>query len=314
MGAHILFVFLLLAGILLLTGGSVAGVVKATREGMATTTSRVRRSTQEFAAVFTGNTTAPIDERTEPVEPPEEAPEVEPVVRATHVEAPALDAEERYPDLYGEEEPEAEEEDDEPVLVEPEPQPEPPIEEVEQESSRPQGNRRSAVTEADDIDYRMPKPSFLEALERRPEGRHEGHRAHRRRQLVDALSHFNVEAQGDRDRDRPARDPLRAAPGARHQDVEGLQLKDDLAYALAAEHVRILAPIPGKQAVGVEVPNRVRKMVHLGDVFQEAPQKWSPLTVWLGKDIAGQGDRHRPRQAAARARGRHHRLGQVAAA
>jgi S-DNA-T family DNA segregation ATPase FtsK/SpoIIIE len=65
------------------------------------------------------------------------------------------------------------------------------------------------------------------------------------------------------------------------------QLKDDLAYALAAEHVRILAPIPGKQAVGVEVPNRVRKMVHLGDVFQEAPQKWSPLTVWLGKDIAG---------------------------
>ena len=65
------------------------------------------------------------------------------------------------------------------------------------------------------------------------------------------------------------------------------QLKDDLAYALAAEHVRILAPIPGKQAVGVEVPNRVRKMVHLGDVFQAAPAKWSPLTVWLGKDIAG---------------------------
>jgi len=37
----------------------------------------------------------------------------------------------------------------------------------------------------------------------------------------------------------------------------------------------------------VEVPNRVRKMVHLGDVFQEAPRGWSPLSVWLGKDIAG---------------------------
>src|SRR4029078_10627071 len=47
------------------------------------------------------------------------------------------------------------------------------------------------------------------------------------------------------------------------------------------------APIPGKQAVGVEVPNRVRRMVHLGDVFQEAAKAWSPLTVWLGKDIAG---------------------------
>jgi S-DNA-T family DNA segregation ATPase FtsK/SpoIIIE len=78
---------------------------------------------------------------------------------------------------------------------------------------------------------------------------------------------------------------LRLAPGIKMSKVA--QLKDDLAYALAADHVRILAPIPGKQAVGVEVPNRVRRMVHLGDVFQEAPAKWSPLTVWLGKDIAG---------------------------
>ena len=35
------------------------------------------------------------------------------------------------------------------------------------------------------------------------------------------------------------------------------------------------------------MPNRVRKMVHLGDVFQDAPRGWSPLSVWLGKDIAG---------------------------
>ena len=79
---------------------------------------------------------------------------------------------------------------------------------------------------------------------------------------------------------------LRLAPGIKMSKVA--QLKDDLAYALAAEgEVRILAPIPGKQAVGVEVPNRDRRMVHLGDVFQEAPKGWSPLTVWLGKDIAG---------------------------
>jgi S-DNA-T family DNA segregation ATPase FtsK/SpoIIIE len=78
---------------------------------------------------------------------------------------------------------------------------------------------------------------------------------------------------------------LRLAPGTKMSKVSAL--KDDLAYALAAEDVRILAPIPGKQAVGVEVPNLVRKIVHLGDVFQEAPKGWSPLTVWLGKDIAG---------------------------
>ena len=78
---------------------------------------------------------------------------------------------------------------------------------------------------------------------------------------------------------------LRLAPGIKVGKVA--QLKDDLAYALAATDIRILAPIPGKQAVGVEVPNARRRIVHLGDVFQPPPADWSPLTVWLGKDIAG---------------------------
>jgi S-DNA-T family DNA segregation ATPase FtsK/SpoIIIE len=78
---------------------------------------------------------------------------------------------------------------------------------------------------------------------------------------------------------------LRLAPGIKVAKVA--QLKDDLAYALAAAEIRILAPIPGKQAVGIEVPNARRRIVHLGDVFQEPPPDWSPLTVWLGKDVAG---------------------------
>src|SRR3954462_11851687 len=78
---------------------------------------------------------------------------------------------------------------------------------------------------------------------------------------------------------------MRLSRGVKMSKVS--QLKDDLAYARDAEHVRILAPIPGKEAGGGEVPNRVRKMVHLGDVFQEAPQSWSPLTVWLRQGIAG---------------------------
>ena len=78
---------------------------------------------------------------------------------------------------------------------------------------------------------------------------------------------------------------LRLAPGTKVGKVA--QLKDDLAYALAAADIRILAPIPGKQAVGVEVPNARRRIVHLGDVYQQPPADWSPLTVWLGKDVAG---------------------------
>ena len=64
-------------------------------------------------------------------------------------------------------------------------------------------------------------------------------------------------------------------------------LKDDLSYALATTEIRILAPIPGKQAVGVEVPNLSPKLVTLGDIFGELPATASPLSVWLGKDISG---------------------------
>jgi S-DNA-T family DNA segregation ATPase FtsK/SpoIIIE len=105
--------------------------------------------------------------------------------------------------------------------------------------------------------------------------------------LVEALGHFGVDASvvGTVAGPHVTRYELRLAPGIKMSKVA--QLKDDIAYALAATDVRILAPIPGKTAVGVEVPNANRRIVHLGDVFQEAPEGWSPLTVWLGKDIAG---------------------------
>ena len=64
-------------------------------------------------------------------------------------------------------------------------------------------------------------------------------------------------------------------------------LKDDLSYALATTEIRILAPIPGKQAVGVELPNLSPNLVTLGDIFDDLPATASPLAVWLGKDISG---------------------------
>ena len=53
-------------------------------------------------------------------------------------------------------------------------------------------------------------------------------------------------------------------------------LKDDLSYALATTEIRILAPIPGKQAVGVEVPNLSPKLVTLGDIFGDLPGEREP--------------------------------------
>jgi S-DNA-T family DNA segregation ATPase FtsK/SpoIIIE len=66
-------------------------------------------------------------------------------------------------------------------------------------------------------------------------------------------------------------------------------LQRDIAYAMAATDVRILAPIPGRSAIGVEVPNHARQLVALGDllVAPEAATASDPLDVALGKDIAG---------------------------
>jgi S-DNA-T family DNA segregation ATPase FtsK/SpoIIIE len=68
-----------------------------------------------------------------------------------------------------------------------------------------------------------------------------------------------------------------------------LSLADDIAYALATPDVRIIAPIPGKSAIGVEVPNRVRDFVMLGDVLRSKAAKddHHPLSVALGKDVHG---------------------------
>ncbi|HLH27712.1 MAG TPA: DNA translocase FtsK, partial [Acidimicrobiales bacterium] len=66
-------------------------------------------------------------------------------------------------------------------------------------------------------------------------------------------------------------------------------LSKDIAYAMASPDVRILAPIPGRSAIGVEVPNRHRQLVALGDVLAspEARAATHPLEVAMGRDIAG---------------------------
>ncbi|HEX6652840.1 MAG TPA: DNA translocase FtsK [Thermoleophilaceae bacterium] len=278
-GSHILFVFLLLAGILLLTGASVASIITATREAAATTSGRMRRT---GSAVTERIPYEPLP----PIAPPEPE-DREPVVRATHVEMPVQETDEW--DEY--EEDRVLESGSDPIDAAPEEEQEvdgglTPEEPEEEPELTPMGNKRSPVTESDDIDYTLPKLSFL----KRSSGAQKLDTKGIERvgaQLVEALSHFNVDARlvGTVGGPHVTRYELRLAPGIKMSKVA--QLKDDLAYALAAEQVRILAPIPGKQAVGVEVPNRVRSMVHLGDVFQDAPKGWSPLSVWLGKDIAG---------------------------
>ncbi len=295
-GAHILGVFLFIAGVILVTGATLAGAIRATGAGVAGTSRALKRSTEEITASvkrpprLTPDHSAEADPGADPILPPE-PDTAELVVRATHVEAPPIED-------YGlGAEPEAEPEDvlGEELELDPESDTDSgdaganavTRREVGPEDLTPQGRYRASITDDPDFVWHVPGGRFLtrstgEAAKPDTAGQEQVART-----LLETLGHFGIEAKviGRVTGPHITRYELRLAPGTKVAKVA--QLKDDLAYSLAATDIRILAPIPGKQAVGVEVPNARRRIVHLGDVFQDPPPDWSPLAVWLGKDIAG---------------------------
>jgi S-DNA-T family DNA segregation ATPase FtsK/SpoIIIE len=135
--------------------------------------------------------------------------------------------------------------------------------------------------------YRLPDASVLRRSRTDRNGQPEKAIERTAQALVQALSNFGIEATmaGQVVGPRVTRYELQLAPGTKVGKVAAL--KDDLAYALATTEIRILAPIPGKQAVGVEVPNLSPNVVTLGDIYEELPAQASPLSAWLGKDISG---------------------------
>jgi S-DNA-T family DNA segregation ATPase FtsK/SpoIIIE len=328
LGADILAVFLFVAGLILVSGATLATVARATGAGVVGTGRAVRRSTDGFSATLggrrpttataaarsrarsvtvTGNPNGPItadrlidpdlldpDELPDSLLPPE-PDTAELIVRATHVEAPPndsrIDDDDPVPPRFDPDgaggEGEIAASDERPDAVPDPDAPRPSRPEVDPADLTPQGRYREAITDDPDFEWQVPNGHLLvrsTAEAARPDTAGQEQVA---RTLVETLGHFGIEAKviGRVTGPHITRYEIRLAPGIKVSKVA--QLKDDLAYALAATDIRILAPIPGKQAVGVEVPNARRKIVHLGDVFQDPPADWSPLTVWLGKDIAG---------------------------
>src|SRR6478609_8406711 len=280
-GARIVTVFMLVVGGLLVTGTSVSTLVRGIGRGLrrvflgsrgvAQTAIQTRRDRQGEEKTFAFETEPgptdvmsayPEEDDVEPtvalIEEPE--PADEPVTQDFDEELAAIEAEE-----------DAAAPDQEPV--------------VEQIALTPQGNKRG-VTTSEEIDYRPPP---AKALEKGRADKGVDPRDHEAvgRKLVEALGHFGVEAKivGIVSGPHVSRYELRLAPGTKVKKVT--ELANDLAYALASTDIRILAPIPGKQAVGVEVPNTRRRIVRLGDIYAGRPEKTSPLVAWLGKGIDG---------------------------
>jgi S-DNA-T family DNA segregation ATPase FtsK/SpoIIIE len=295
LGAHIIATLLLLAGALLLTGTSIAAFLTTT--GRAFT--RARSSGADMARTVAQTSwrkedeLARVETQVAPTDIISDFPEDEmaPTVRVVEFDqddGAVEDSEAPTGELAGvqildrdqpDQEAEAAEGEagDEALPVAPEP--------PKDGDRTPMGEKRG-VTESEEIDYRPPPPKVLQKG-RSDSGPDPRDQESVGRKLVETLGHFGVEAKvsGIVSGPHVSRYELRLAPGTKVKKVT--ELTNDLAYALASTDIRILAPIPGKQAVGVEVPNLRRRLVRLGDIYKERPAKTSPLVGWLGKDIAG---------------------------
>jgi S-DNA-T family DNA segregation ATPase FtsK/SpoIIIE len=287
-GSHIVFVFLLASGLLLLTGASVGGLVGLIGSAIREAATRVRAQTHGLARVAAEERGRARADALGGNRELYEEPPGEPDIHDLHEQDTLTDL----------------------------PHPLEAVSEQIESRSRaaaktpetargekagaveltPMGERRSGVTESEQLRYRLPDPKFLRRSSA-GNGPDTTNQEQVGRLLVETLGHFGIEAAvvGKVSGPRVTRYELSLAPGTKVAKVS--QLKDDLAYALASTDIRILAPIPGKQAVGVEVPNQTHRMVFLGDIFRRkiasvatrggAASGPSPLAVWLGKDIAG---------------------------
>jgi S-DNA-T family DNA segregation ATPase FtsK/SpoIIIE len=252
-GAMLLGVTLLLAGLLLLSGASVGAVLRRSGHALRRAGTSARRSLSR------PETRAPRASNTVLLDDPEPG-----------AHTPPVDAEQAFPDVVGP-----------PPLVA-----EPDSEIAAEADPYSEQQQLFEAPEPAPADYRLPD---RELLRRSREPTSSSADAHERiaELLVQTLANFGVDATvvGQISGPRVTRYELQLAPGTKVSKVAAL--KDDLSYALATTEIRILAPIPGKQAVGVEVPNPSPNLVTLGDIYDELPATASPLAVWLGKDISG---------------------------
>ncbi len=288
LGAHILVLLMFVSGALLLTQTTLASLLSrtgnvvrtaGTRGRDAARTVRTQRMDKGAGSDLWGD--APGDEiavtrsqttETFAVEPDDEEDATETVV-----------LEDGDPEWGG-----PDEEPDEFAYAASQPA-QPELVDVPDGPTTPMGKRRSkdGVTESDEIAYNPPPMKALEKGKADP-GPDMKDRDVTANALLESLRHFGVEARllGVVSGPHVSRYELQLAPGTKVGKVA--QLKDDLAYALASTDIRILAPIPGKKAVGVEVPNQRRRLVRLGDIYSDPPKGSSPLLCWLGKDVSGQ--------------------------
>ncbi len=142
----------------------------------------------------------------------------------------------------------------------------------------------------EDENYEFPPVQLLSEPEKKANRGSKKSVADTATQLQKTLYSFGVSAKVEDVSVGPAitRYELKPAEGVRVSKIANLA--DDIALNLAAESIRIEAPIPGKQAVGIEIPNKENEMVHFREIIEDDKfiDHKSKLAFGLGKDVAGQ--------------------------
>ncbi|WP_353662309.1 DNA translocase FtsK 4TM domain-containing protein [Hydrogenimonas sp. SS33] len=135
----------------------------------------------------------------------------------------------------------------------------------------------------------LPKLDFLQKPPKRSREINEAEIDAKIKDLLDKLAKFKIEGDVVRTYAGPVVTTFEFKPAAHIKVSKILNLQDDLAMALRAQTIRIQAPVPGKDVVGIEIPNKQIETIYLreileNDIFKKSK---SPLTIALGKDIVG---------------------------
>ena len=137
--------------------------------------------------------------------------------------------------------------------------------------------------------FKLPSLDFLQKPSKQSSTVDEKELDDKIRDLIAKLKHFKIEGDVIRTYAGPVVSTFEFKPAANIKVSKILNLQDDLAMALRAQTIRIQAPIPGKDVVGIEIPNRTVETIYLREIFESKlfKEAKSPLTIALGKDIVG---------------------------